>query len=69
MNIIHHPLQNPYGDKVSAWIKEIYDNGEIPENPGRSVFITLPEKPCEKEYKIYWTVRLISRIISILFGF
>ena len=56
-----------YGvSKVTDIINEIYENGQIPEDLCRSVFIALPKKPGTVEYELHRSISLMSYIIKLI---
>ncbi|GFR85386.1 RNA-directed DNA polymerase from mobile element jockey-like [Elysia marginata] len=56
-----------YGvEKLTPFLNEIYDTGEIPTDISRSVFIAHPKKPGATECELHRTISLMSHVTKIL---
>ena len=53
-------------DMVTMLMNEIYENGDIPEDLCKSIFIALPKKPGATECELHRTISLMSQITKIL---
>ena len=53
-------------EKITILANEIYDNGKIPEDLSRSIFIMIPKKPGAIECELHRTISLMSHIIKLI---
>lgn len=49
-------------EKITEIINEIYNNGDIPEDLSRSIFIALPKKPGTNKCELHRTISRMSHI-------
>lgn len=43
-------------EKIAEIINEIYDHGDVPQDPTKYIFLTLPKEPDVKECRLHRTV-------------
>ena len=53
-------------DMVTILMTEIYENGDIPHDLCKSIFIALPKKPGANECELHRTISLMSQITKII---
>lgn len=53
-------------NKITEVINEMYDSGNIPEDPSKSIFIPLPKKPGANKCELRRTISLISHITKLM---
>ena len=56
-----------YGvEKLTEIINKIYDDGKLPEDLSKSIFITLPKKPSAVDCEQHCTISLMSHVTKII---
>ena len=53
-------------EKITILANEVYDNGKIPEDLSRSIFIMIPKKPDAIECELHMTISLMSHILKLI---
>ena len=53
-------------DTLHKLFNKMYETGEIPSDMAKSIFITLPKKPCTKICEEHRAISLMSHTVKIL---
>ena len=51
---------------IRKLVNQVHDNGEIPENLFRSIFVMIPKKPGAIECELHRTISHLSHIIKLI---